>query len=409
MAQWLKIWGDSSFICYNVIFKNAEKLQLIEYLMKLPIYLDYAATTPVDPRVAAKMSQFLSAGFGNPSSSHPYGQTAKNAVDEARQQVAHLIHAEPSEIIWTSGATEANNLALKGAAELYKSKGKHIITMKTEHPSVLDCCQQLEKDGFFVTYLSPENNGLLDLEKFRAAIRDDTILVSIMHVNNETGVIQDIASIANITSTRGILFHVDAAQSAGKIPIHLNELPIDLMSFCAHKVYGPKGIGALYLRRKPRVRVAAQIHGGGHESGMRSGTLPTHQIVGMGEAFAIAKNEMLADYEKTQVLSDLFLKGLQDLTVMSINGDRMHALPNILNLRFDGIKSESLMAALPNLAISAGSACHSKGEEPSYVLRALGQSKEEAASAVRFSFGRFTTLEEINSAIAEIQVVKTLR
>jgi len=379
--------------------------------MKLPIYLDYAATTPMDPRVAAKMAQFLTLDgiFGNPASTHFFGQEAKKAVESARLQVAELINSEPSEIIWTSGATEANNLALKGASQLYKSKGKHIITMKTEHPAVLDCCQQLEKEGFSVTYLIPEKNGLLDLEKLQAALRDDTILVSIMHVNNEIGVFQDINAIANITSSRGVLFHVDAAQSAGKLPINLQETPVDLMSFSAHKIYGPKGVGALYLRRKPRVRVAAQIHGGGHEHGMRSGTLATHQIVGMGEAFQLAKQQMNSDQKRIRELRDHFWQHLHPLKLLSINGSVEHGLPNILNIRFAGMKAETVMKQLPDLAISAGSACLSKGVEPSYVLRALGQTNEEASGAVRFSFGRFTLKEEIDVAIEQIQALRALK
>lgn len=369
--------------------------------MKLPIYLDYAATSPVDPRVAAKMTQclMLEGYFGNASSTHSYGKEAHEIIEHARAQVAGLIHADPAEIIWTSGATESNNLALKGAAHLYKVKGKHIVTMKTEHPSVLDSCQQLEKEGFSVTYLSPEKNGVLDLEKLRAALRDDTVLVSIMHVNNETGVIQDIKAISDITSKRGILFHVDAAQSAGKISINLTNTPIDLMSFSAHKIYGPKGIGALYLRRKPRVRVAAQMHGGGHEHGMRSGTLATHQIVGMGEAFHLARQEMQADQKRIRELRDHFWRAIQTLENVSVNGDEEHSLPNILNIQFTGMRSESILQELSELAISSGAACHSKGVEPSLVLRAMGQSAEEAGSAVRFSFGRFTTLANVDFAI----------
>lgn len=365
------------------------------------IYLDYAATTPVDSAVAEHMAQYLTSKgvFGNPSSTHLFGKTAREAVEHARVQVAELIHADPAEIIWTSGATEANNLALKGAAQLYQAKGKHIVTLRTEHPSVLDVCQQLEKEGFSVTYLMPDHKGLLDLEQFRAALRQDTILVSVMQVNNEIGMIQDIAAIAEITSARGILLHVDAAQSAGKIPIDLKTLPVDLMSFCAHKIYGPKGVGALYLRRKPRVRVAAQIHGGGHEHGMRSGTLATHQIVGMGAAFALAKQKMPMDQSQINELRTRFLQGIQGIKSVIINTDLAYSVPNILNLRFAGVKSEKLMSLVPELALSAGSACHSKGVEPSYVLRALGQSEAEAACGVRFSFGRFTTQNEIDFAI----------
>lgn len=369
--------------------------------MKLPIYFDYAATTPVDPRVAAKMAEYLTAEgtFGNPASTHAFGSMAKEAVEAARAQVADLIGAQPAEIIWTSGATEANNLALKGAAQLYKAKGKHIVTLKTEHPSVLDCCQQLEKEGFQVTYLAPEANGLVDLTKFQAALRDDTILVSIMHVNNEIGIIQDIAAIAAITAQRGILFHVDAAQSAGKLPIDLATIPVDLMSFCAHKIYGPKGIGALYVRRKPRVRVATQMHGGGHEQGMRSGTLATHQIVGMGEAFALAKKEMQTDHRHLTELRELFCNGIRDLPMVSFNSDEQLGIPTIVNVRFAGIKSAKFMQEFPELAVSSGSACHSKGVEPSYVLRALGQSAEEAACGVRFSLGRFVTREQVEYVV----------
>lgn len=380
--------------------------------MPSPVYLDYAATTPVDPRVAAKMQEYLTLDgiFGNPSSTHFFGKKAKEAVEEARMQVADLIRAEASEIIWTSGATESNNLALKGAAALYQQKGKHIVTLKTEHPAVLDCCQQLEKQGFFVTYLSPETNGLLDLEKFRAALRDDTILVSIMHVNNEIGVIQNISAIAEITSAKGILFHVDAAQSLGKIPIDMQTMPIDLMSFSAHKIYGPKGMGALYIRRKPRVRVAAQIHGGGQEQGMRSGTLATHQIVGMGEAIHIAKNEMAMNEKNMLHLRDLFLREVEKLPHFVLNTDLTHSIPSILNIRFTGISSEKMQNLLPQLAISSGSACLAKGIEPSFVLRALGQSDDAAKCGLRFSFGRFTTADDIIFATTQIaQVVKTLR
>lgn len=369
--------------------------------MKKPIYLDYAATTPVDPRVAAKMMHYLTSDgvFGNASSTHAFGQAAKAAVDEARFQVADLIGADVTEIIWTSGATEANNLAIKGAAELYRGRGNHIITLKTEHPSVLECCQQLEKNGFSVTYLSPESNGLLDVDKLRAAIRDETILISVMHVNNEIGVIQDIKSIAELTSARGILFHVDAAQSVGKIAINCRDIPIDLLSFCAHKIYGPKGIGALYVRAKPRVRVATQIHGGGQERGMRSGTLPVHQIVGMGEALAIASVEMQKDHQHISALKTHFLQGLANFNKMQINGDMAHSAAHIANIQLGDIPAVLMIKALPDLAISVGSACHSKGNEPSYVLRALGYNAERAACGLRFSFGRFTTLDEIECAV----------
>lgn len=373
--------------------------------MKLPIYLDYAATTPVDPQVAEKMSQYLTSSgiFGNPSSTHAYGLAAKEAIEAARTEVAELIHAESSEIVWTSGTTEANNLALKGAAQLYRAKGKHIVTLKTEHPAVLDCCQQLEKEGFLVTYLAPESNGVLDIEKLKHAIRPDTILVSIMHVNNETGIIQDIQSIANLTSSKGILMHVDAAQSIGKLLINVVDMPIDLLSLSSHKIYGPKGIGALYLRKKPRVKVAAQIHGGAHEQGMRSGTLPTHQIVGMGEAYHIAKTKMQLEKDKMNYFRERFRSGIQDLKYISFNSDLFHSIPNIVNVRFKGLRSKEIIQHLSTLAISAGSACLSKGTEPSYVLRALGQTEEEAASAVRFSWGRFTTLDEIEYAVEKIR------
>lgn len=376
----------------------------------LPIYFDYAATTPIDSQVATKMSECLLAGnslFGNPASTHSFGLTAKDAIDIARAQVADLIQADPAEIIWTSGATEANNLALKGAAQLYKAKGKHIVTMKTEHPSVLDCCQQLEKEGFFVTYLSPQANGLLNFEDLEKALRSDTILVSIMHVNNELGVIQEIEKIAALLSARHILFHVDAVQSVGKLPIDLRKLPVDLMTFSAHKLYGPKGVGALYLRRKPRVRVAAQIHGGGHEQGMRSGTLATHQIVGMGEAFHIAKQKIAHDQHHIYQLREHFLQGIQALDGISINTDIHHSIPNIVNVCFKGIKSEKVMQQLPDFALSAGSACHSKGIEPSYVLRALGQSVAQAECAIRFSFGRFTTFDELDRCIAQLKLLRS--
>jgi len=372
--------------------------------MKLPIYLDYAATTPVDPRVAEKMLQYLTLDgvFANASSTHAFGQTAKKAVDEARMQVANAIQAEPSEIVWTSGATEADNLALKGAAQLYQRKGKHIVTVKTEHPAVLDSCQQLEKKGFTVTYLTPKPNGLLNLDILQAALREDTILVSVMAVNNEIGVIQDIDAIANITAARDILLHVDAAQSIGKVTLDVQKTPVDLISMCAHKVYGPKGIGALYMRRKPRVRVAAEIHGGGQEQGMRSGTLPTHQIVAMGEAFDLAVNAMPAELKKIADFKQRFWQGISRLGGVTLNGDMEHAVPHILNVRFAGLKAASLIQALPELAISSGSACHAKGVEPSYVLRALGLSAEDAQSSLRFSFGRFTTSDEIDFAVQRI-------
>lgn len=370
-----------------------------------PIYLDYAATTPVDPRVAEKMFACLTQDgvFGNPASLHQYGLDARALIEDARAQVAALIQAEPAEIIWTSGATESNNLALKGAAHMYQRKGKHIVTLKTEHKAVLDACQHLEKEGYQVTYLTPESNGLLDLEKFKEALRSDTVLASVMHVNNETGVVQDIDAIARITAERGVLLHVDAAQSPGKAAIDLQKTPIDLLSLCAHKVYGPKGIGALYLRKKPRVRVEPLIHGGGHEQGMRSGTLPTHQIVGMGAAFALAAQEMSDDVRRIQSLRDQFLHGIQLIENLRVNVPC--AVPHILNLRFEGMLAEVILADLPNIATSTASACQGKGTEGSYVLRALGLSDAQAKSSVRFSFGRFTTLEEIHAATQMIRKV----
>jgi len=341
--------------------------------------------------------------YGNPASAHVYGEAAKQAVDVARAQVAELIHAEPSEIIWTSGATEANNLALKGVAALYQRKGKHIVTLKTEHPSVLDCCQQLEKQGFSVTYLTPKPNGLLDLVEFSESLRDDTILVSIMHINNEIGVIQDINAIAQITAKRGILFHVDAAQSAGKISLDMTNTPIDLLSMCAHKIYGPKGIGALYLRRKPRVRVAPLIHGGGQEQGMRSGTLPPHQIVAMGEAFSLAQQSMSAEQQTLHQLRDRFLQGISQSKNVLINGDLNQSYPGIVNFCFPGTPAKTLVNQFPEIAFSVGSACHAKGVEPSYVLRALGLTDELAQCAVRFSFGRFTTIEEIDFVVERLK------
>ncbi len=373
--------------------------------MKTPIYFDYSATTPVDERVAKKMCDCLTidGNFGNPaSSSHEFGWKAEEAVEEARKQVADLINANPKEIIFTSGATESDNLAIKGVAHFYKKKGKHIVTAKTEHKAVLDTCRQLEREGFEVTYLDPEPNGLIDLDKFKDALRDDTILVSIMHVNNEIGVIQDIQAIGEITRERKILFHVDAAQSAGKVPIDMDELKVDLMSFSAHKIYGPKGIGALYVGRKPRVRLEAQMHGGGHERGMRSGTLATHQIVGMGEAFRLAKEEMAADNERIRMLRDRLLKGLSDIEETYINGDLEQRVPHNLNISFNFVEGESLIMALKELAVSSGSACTSASLEPSYVLRALGRNDELAHSSIRFSLGRFTTEEEIDFAIEKI-------
>ena len=374
--------------------------------MKLPIYLDYSATTPVDPRVAEKMMQYLTleGKFGNPASrSHQFGWETEKAVEEAREQVADLVHAEAKDIIWTSGATESNNLALKGAAHFYKKKGKHLVTCKTEHKAVLDTCRYLEKEGFEVTYLDPQSNGLIDLKEFEAALRPDTLLASIMHVNNEIGVISDIAALSDITRAHGVLLHVDAAQSAGKIPIDLQKTNVDLMSFSAHKIYGPKGIGALYIRRKPRVHLEPQIHGGGHERGMRSGTLPTHQIVGMGEAFQIAKKEMDSDHERIKMLRDRLWNGLKDIEEVYVNGDLEHRIAGNLNLSFNYIEGESLIMALKDLAVSSGSACTSASLEPSYVLRAIGRNSELAHSSIRFTLGRFTTQEEIDHVVPLIR------
>ncbi|MEM6161864.1 IscS subfamily cysteine desulfurase [Erwinia sp. P6884] len=371
--------------------------------MKLPIYLDYSATTPADPRVAEKMMQYLTKDgiFGNPASrSHRFGWQAEEAVDIARNQVAELIGADPREIVFTSGATESDNLAIKGAAQLAQDKGRHIITSQTEHKAVLDTCLQLEKEGFEVTYLAPRPDGIIDLQTVEAALRDDTILVSIMQVNNETGVVQDIAAIGELCHARGILFHVDATQSVGKLPIDLAHLNVDLMSFSAHKLYGPKGIGALYVRRKPRIRIAAQIHGGGHERGMRSGTLPVHQIVGMGEACRIAKEEMAEEMARLGELRRRFWQGIRDIEEVYLNGDFTQGAPTILNVSFNHVDGESLIMALKDLAVSTGSACTSASLEPSYVLRALGLSDELAHSSVRFSLGRFTTEEEIDYAVA---------
>ena len=370
--------------------------------MKLPIYLDYSATTPVDPRVAEKMMQYLTIDgiFGNPASrSHRFGWQAEEAVDIARNQVAELIGADAREIVFTSGATEADNLALKGAANFYQKKGKHIITCKTEHKAVLDTCRQLEREGFEVTYLTPKSDGLIDLAELEATMRDDTILVSIMHVNNEIGVIQDIEAIGELCRPRGIIFHVDATQSVGRVAIDLSKLKVDLMSFSSHKLYGPKGIGGLYVRRKPRIRIEAQMHGGGHERGMRSGTLPVHQIVGMGEAYHLAKEEMAIEMPRIQALKDRLWNGVKDMEEVYLNGSFEHSVPNILNISFAFVEGESLMMALKDLAVSSGSACTSASLEPSYVLRALGLNDELAHSSIRFSLGRFTTEEEIDYAI----------
>jgi len=370
--------------------------------MRLPIYLDYSATTPVDERVAEKMAGYLTIDgkFGNPASrSHKYGWEAEEAVENARQQVADLINADPREIVWTSGATESDNLAIKGAAHFYRKKGKHIITVKTEHKAVLDTCRQLEREGYEVTYLDPMENGLLDLDVLKNAFRDDTILVSVMHVNNEIGVIQDIETIGEICRERKVLFHVDAAQSAGKVEIDLQNLKVDLMSFSGHKIYGPKGIGALYVRRKPRVRLEAQMHGGGHERGMRSGTLATHQIVGMGEAFRIAREEMATENERIRMLRDRLYEGLSDMEEVYVNGDMEHRIAGNLNISFNFVEGESLIMALRDLAVSSGSACTSASLEPSYVLRALGRNDELAHSSIRFTLGRYTTIEEVDYSI----------
>ncbi|MEN9879472.1 MAG: cysteine desulfurase IscS [Pseudomonadota bacterium] len=368
--------------------------------MKFPVYLDYSATTPIDPRVVEAMLPYLTEKFGNPASrSHQYGWEAESAVENARAEVAALVNADPKEIVWTSGATEANNLAIKGAANFYQNKGKHLITLKTEHKAVLDTMRELERQGFEVTYLDVLPNGLVDMAALEAALRPDTILVSIMAVNNEIGVIQPIAEIGELLRSKGILFHVDAAQATGKIDIDLSKLKIDLMSFSAHKTYGPKGIGALYVRRKPRVRLEAQMHGGGHERGMRSGTLPTFLIVGMGEAFRLARLEMKSENERIRALRDRLLKGLSDLPEIYVNGDLEHRVPHNLNISFAYVEGESLIMAVKDIAVSSGSACTSASLEPSYVLRALGLNDELAHSSIRFSIGRFTTAEEIDFTV----------
>ncbi|MDC1286985.1 IscS subfamily cysteine desulfurase [Gammaproteobacteria bacterium] len=370
--------------------------------MNLPIYLDYSATTPIDPRVAAKMAECLTieGNFGNPASrSHSFGWTAEAAVDLARQQIADLVNADHREIVWTSGATESDNLAIKGAAHFYRKKGNHIITLKTEHKAVLDTCRQLEREGFEVTYLDPLENGLLDMDALKAATTEQTILISVMHVNNEIGVIQDIGAIGEYARDNKIIFHVDAAQSTGKVEIDLQTLKVDLMSFCAHKTYGPKGVGALYVRRKPRIRLEAQMHGGGHERGMRSGTLATHQIVGMGESFRIAKEEMATENDRIRMLRDRLYNGLKDMEEVYVNGDLEHRIAGNLNISFNFVEGESLIMALRDLAVSSGSACTSASLEPSYVLRALGRNDELAHSSIRFTIGRFTTAEEIDYTI----------
>jgi len=372
--------------------------------LKLPIYLDSSATTKIDPRVLAKMLPFLTDDYGNPASrSHSFGWTAEAAVEHAREQVAATVGCDSKEIIWTSGATESINLALKGAAQFYQDKGKHLITVKTEHKATLDTMRELERIGYEVTYLTPEENGLLDLSKFKAAIRPDTILVSVMYVNNEIGVIQDIATIGTICREKGIVFHVDAAQAVGKLDFSLAELQVDLMSFSAHKVYGPKGIGALYVRRKPRVRLLPLIHGGGHERGFRSGTLPTHQIVGMGEAFEIAKKELSTELPRIKALRDKLLNGLKQIPEVYVNGDLEHRVPQNLNVSFNFVEGESLMMAIKDIAVSSGSACTSASLEPSYVLRAIGRNDELAHSSIRFSIGRFNTDEEIDYTVKLLQ------
>jgi cysteine desulfurase len=381
--------------------------------MKLPIYMDYSASTPVDPRVAEKMMACLTpdGNFGNPASrSHLFGWKAEEAVETARRQVADLIGADPREIVWTSGATESDNLAIKGVAHFYHKKGKHIITSKIEHKAVLDATRQLEREGYEVTYLTPGSDGLITPQMVADAMREDTILVSLMHINNEIGTITDIAAIGELTRKHGVLFHVDAAQSAGKIPLDMNEMKVDLLSLCAHKIYGPKGVGALYVRRKPRVRIEAQIHGGGHERGMRSGTLATHQIVGMGEAFRIAKEEMDSEKQRLISLRDRFWSQIKDMEEVYVNGSFEQRYPGNLNVSFAFVEGESLLMSLKDLAVSSGSACTSASLEPSYVLRALGLNDEMAHSSIRFSFGRFTTEEEVDYAAAQVRTaVEKLR
>ena len=369
-------------------------------MLKLPIYLDYSATTPVDPRVAEKMIPYLVEHFGNPASrSHAFGWKAEEAVENAREEVARLVNADAKEIVWTSGATESDNLAIKGAAHFYSGKGKHIVTVKTEHKAVLDTCRELEREGFEVTYLDVQENGLIDLDHFKSILRPDTILVSVMFVNNEIGVIQPIAEIGEICREKGIVFHVDAAQATGKVDIDLTKLKVDLMSFSAHKTYGPKGIGALYIRRKPRVRLEAQMHGGGHERGFRSGTLATHQIVGMGDAYRIAREEMAVENKRIGRLRDRLLKGLMDIPQVFVNGDLEHRIVHNLNISFAYVEGESMLMAIKDLAVSSGSACTSASLEPSYVLRALGRDDELAHSSIRFTIGRFNTEEEIDYAV----------
>jgi cysteine desulfurase len=369
-----------------------------------PIYLDYSATTPVDPRVVDKMVPWLYDNFGNPASrSHAFGWESEEAVERAREEVAKLVNADPREIVWTSGATESDNLAIKGAANFYAERGKHIITVKTEHKAVLDTCRELERQGFEVTYLNVKDNGLIDLDVFKAALRPDTVLVSVMMVNNEIGVIQDVETLGEICREKGIIFHVDAAQATGKVEIDLQKLKVDLMSFSAHKTYGPKGIGALYVRRKPRIRIEAQMHGGGHERGFRSGTLATHQIVGMGEAFRLAREEMGTENERIRMLRDRLWNGLSQIEEVYLNGDMDQRVPHNLNVSFNYVEGESLIMAIKELAVSSGSACTSASLEPSYVLRALGRNDELAHSSIRFTLGRFTTEKEVDFAIELIK------
>ena len=368
--------------------------------MTMPIYMDYSSTTPVDPRVAEKMIPFITEDFGNPASrSHPYGWTAEKAVETARKEVAKLVNADPREIVWTSGATESNNLAIKGAGNFYSTKGKHIVTLATEHKAVIDAVREMERLGFTTTFLQPEPDGLVDIEKFKAALRPDTVLASVMMVNNEIGVIQDITAIGNICREQNIIFHVDAAQATGKVEIDLEKLPVDLMSFSAHKTYGPKGIGALYVRRKPRIRIEAQIHGGGQERGMRSGTLATHQIVGMGEAFRIAREEMGEENARIKQMQHRLYEGLTEIDETYVNGDLEKRVPHNLNISFNYVEGESLVMAIKGIAVSSGSACTSASLEPSYVLRSLGRSDEMAHSSIRFSIGRFTKEEDIDYTI----------
>jgi cysteine desulfurase len=388
----------------RILLYPTDKSPKMDSTPHFPVYMDYAATNPVDPRVVDAMIPWLREHFGNPASrSHAWGWEAEEAVEKARQYVAELIGADPREIVWTSGATESNNLAIKGAAHFYQSRGKHLITVKTEHKAVLDTMRELERQGFEVTYLDVQEDGLLNMAALEAAIRKDTILISVMFVNNEIGVVQDIAAIGAMCRAKGIIFHVDAAQATGKIDIDLQILPVDLMSLASHKTYGPKGIGALYVRRKPRVRLEAQIHGGGHERGMRSGTLPTHQCVGMGEAFRLAKIEMADDLKRTQVLHDRLLAGLQNLEQVFVNGHLTQRVPHNLNISFNFVEGESLIMGIKGLAVSSGSACTSASLEPSYVLRALGRSDELAHSSLRITIGRYTTEEEIDYAISTIK------